>query len=228
MPRAAAPTTRGNGTRKRAPLPRGRHSLLTEEVEKKICDAVRAGVYLSTAAQYAGVGYSTLMLWMQKGRECTTRKGKDARYREFLEKVEEAAAQSEVAAQLQWRAAWSKDWKSAERWLQSRFPDRYGPDRDPNAPIAMAGVNLNIQLPNGTQPAQSAPESSNVPLEALIEANPRLLSASQALFDEIDAMYGQSDADQSVIEPSAYVSKAPDPQTDEFGVIEGVFEPIDD
>lgn len=229
------PSVKGGGRKKKAPLPVGRQTLLTPEVEKKIIDAVRAGAFLSVAARYAGVGSSTLMLWMQKGRACTSRKSKDAIYLEFLEKIEEAEASSEVAANLQWRAAWAKDWHAAEKWLQSRYPERYALNRDPNASsAAFAGVNINIGVQSGQSGAtnaQGAPIDANVALETLIEGNPRLLGATMHLFDEIDAIYAQNGAYDTQEAPKVVETHEIVPyvaQNDPFDVIEGTFEPISD
>jgi hypothetical protein len=232
------PSVKGGGRKKKAPLPIGRHTLLTPEVEKKIIDAVRAGAFLSVAARYAGVGNSTLMLWMRKGRECTNRKGKDAIYLSFLEKIEEAEAASEVAANLQWRAAWAKDWHAAEKWLQSRYPERYGLNRDPNATsAAFAGININIGATSGqssTNSGQQPPIDVNVALETLIEGNPRLLGATMHLFDEIDAIYAQNSADDTFdpqLTPQTPEIRQVVPyvaESDDFDVIEGTFEPVSD
>jgi hypothetical protein len=46
----------------------GRPSRLTPEVQARIVDAVRVGNYLKVAAQAAGVGQSTLSLWLATGR----------------------------------------------------------------------------------------------------------------------------------------------------------------
>lgn len=229
------PPSKGNGRRKKAPLPIGRQTSLTPDVQKKIVDAVRAGAFLSVAARYAGVGQSTLMTWMARGRACTSRRSRDAIYLEFLEEVEAAEAASEVAANLQWRAAWAKDWHSAEKWLQSRYPERYGPNRDPNAPIgAFAGVNVTINAPgatNGPNQGQNAPDDANLPLEALIEANPRLLGATMHLFDEIDAIYGERVPDAPQIGSNHDINRFSEPKSvemDDFDVIEGDFTHIDD
>jgi len=50
------------------PRPGGRPSLLTDERQQRIVDAVRAGNYLKVAAQWAGVGESTLLSWLARGR----------------------------------------------------------------------------------------------------------------------------------------------------------------
>jgi transposase len=54
-------------TEPEAPRP-GRRSLLTPELQDKIVRVVKAGNYLKVAAQYNGVGESTLRLWLQRGR----------------------------------------------------------------------------------------------------------------------------------------------------------------
>jgi hypothetical protein len=46
----------------------GRRSLLTPELQDRIVRVVKAGNYLNTAAQYCGIGESTLKLWLQRGR----------------------------------------------------------------------------------------------------------------------------------------------------------------
>jgi hypothetical protein len=45
----------------------GRPSKFSEETRSKVLDALRAGVFPSTAAEYAGISYETLRVWMRKG-----------------------------------------------------------------------------------------------------------------------------------------------------------------
>lgn len=226
------PPTRGNGRRRR-PLPSqiGRSSKLTPEVQKKIVDAVRAGAFLSVAARYAGVSHQTLYNWMERGENCPSRKHKDAIYLDFLEEVMQAEAQAEVAANLQWRSAWSKDWHSAKDWLKGRYPERYDRQPDGTAPNqAFAGVNINIggqTTPNSTSGPQINQEAATQPLEKLIEDNPRLLSALTHLFNETDSIFNP---DTHQTEPNSPDSPQIAPQStkmDDFGIIEGHFEPID-
>lgn len=95
---------------------------LTPDVQKKICDAIRAGNYIETAASYAGIGRSTLYQWMKRGR--ANKKG-DRVYVEFVFEIEKALAEAEVrdvariaaAAEFQWQAsAWRLERKYPERW----------------------------------------------------------------------------------------------------------------
>lgn len=91
-----------------------------------------------------------------------------------------------------------KDWHAAERWLQATQPDRWDPKREQSGVTgAFAGVQVNIGTPNGAQGANNTINVQDMPLEALIEANPRLLSATMHLFDEIDAIYGEMAPDST-------------------------------
>ena len=52
-------------------MPGGRPTKLTPEVRQKICDAVRAGNYLDTAAEFGGVDRSTLHRWLRRGERAS-------------------------------------------------------------------------------------------------------------------------------------------------------------
>lgn len=47
----------------------GRAGALTPELQDRIVRVVRAGNYLKVAAQFCGIGESTLRLWLQRGRK---------------------------------------------------------------------------------------------------------------------------------------------------------------
>lgn len=111
------------------PVPPGRPSQLTPELQAKIVQVVRAGNYLKTAAQYNGVGESTLRLWLQKGRAAAEARdhGEEvppdqARYLEFLEVITVAQTAAEVAAVTHWRAAFPDDWRAARDYLRATNP----------------------------------------------------------------------------------------------------------
>ncbi len=70
----------------------GRRSKLTEEIEKKICDAVRAGSYLSVAARHAGISESTVYEWRRAARE----DGAHPRLVAFAAALDKADADGEV------------------------------------------------------------------------------------------------------------------------------------
>jgi len=66
-PRRGERTTRGRTTGER-PAKTGRPSLLTPEVQGEIVRTLKVGNYLEAAAEYAGIGRSTLFLWLARAR----------------------------------------------------------------------------------------------------------------------------------------------------------------
>lgn len=85
----------------------GRQLLLTEEVEKRLVDAARAGVPVDIAASHAGIGAATFHLWMGKGRAEQERRddGEDPDedrdpYVDLLDKVTRARSEAAVKGVL--------------------------------------------------------------------------------------------------------------------------------
>lgn len=95
-------------------------------------EVVRAGNYLTVAAQFAGVGNSTLKAWLARGRraEAAAEAGEDVpaeeqRYRAFLAAVSQAEVHAEVLAATAWRSRVTDDWRAARDFLRYRVPDRW-------------------------------------------------------------------------------------------------------
>jgi hypothetical protein len=68
----------------------GRPSKLTEETAEKIVSLLAEGAYVETAAEAAGIGVSTLYLWLDRGAN-----GEEP-YAAFLESVVRARAEAEI------------------------------------------------------------------------------------------------------------------------------------
>ena len=103
-----------------------RRTKLTPEIEQRIIQAIQAGGTYQIAAQFAGIGESTLYLWMKQGRE-----GRNKDKIEFLENIKRAESRGAVAnLSLIQRAAQAGDWK-ASAWILER---RHGYSR--NKPIS--------------------------------------------------------------------------------------------
>jgi len=98
-----------------------RPSKLTDDVQAKVCEAIRAGSHHEGAARHAGISKATFFRWLDLGKQ---RKG--ARYVAFAEAVERAENDMELALVAFWRKAAMKDWKAARGLLERRFPDRWG------------------------------------------------------------------------------------------------------
>lgn len=104
----------------------GRRTKLTEEVKDRILQAVSAGNYLETAAQFAGVDASTMRRWVVKGEAA----GAPEPYRSFCAALKGARAAAEVrSVTLIQQAATNGTWQAAAWYLERSYPDRWGRTR---------------------------------------------------------------------------------------------------
>lgn len=103
---------------------RGRPEKLTEEVQRKVVEALTLGNYRSTAARYAGVSYSTVRAWMRKGEVAT--KGK---FRAFFDAVQAIETHTEVVAVGDVLSKAKKDPKLLKWFLSHRFPKRWADNK---------------------------------------------------------------------------------------------------
>src|SRR4051794_39022230 len=97
------------------------HSKLTEARLDQICERIAGtGCTLKAAAAEAGISRWTLYEWITKGRQETS-----GPYRDALERIEAAKAQSEVLLLEHIVDAAPRDWKAAAWVLERRFPEHY-------------------------------------------------------------------------------------------------------
>jgi hypothetical protein len=96
----------------------GRPTKLTPEVREEVCQAIRAGNYLETAAAYAGITRETFYDWMRKGRA-----QKSGAHVDFVDAVEKALADAEMFA-LQ-TITNANEWQAAAWRLERRYPERW-------------------------------------------------------------------------------------------------------
>jgi transposase len=102
--------------------PAGRPTRLTPELQAKLCDAIRAGNYMETAAAFAGIRKATLHNWLRRGARQS-----QGIYHAFSEAVEKALADSEARdVALIAKAAAEGQWQAAAWRLERKFPDRWG------------------------------------------------------------------------------------------------------
>ena len=100
----------------------GRPTKLTPPVQQKICEAIRAGNYMETAAAYAGIEKTTLYDWLRRGA-----REKRGIYHEFGKAVEKALADAETRdVALIAKAAADGQWQASAWRLERRYPDRWG------------------------------------------------------------------------------------------------------
>lgn len=115
----------------------GRKTQLTDGLQDQLITMLRAGNYIEVACRAVNLPRRTFSYWMARGRSDDAR---DARYREFVEQVEQARALAEVrnvavvtrAAADTWQAAaWLLERQHSERW--ARISQREKPDEPERA-----------------------------------------------------------------------------------------------
>ncbi len=99
----------------------GRKTKLTPEVQKRICEIIRAGNFAATAASVVGIDESTFYRWMSEGEKATR-----GQYREFRNAVKKASAEAEQKNVKYIQSAAPKNWQAAAWWLERRNPDTWG------------------------------------------------------------------------------------------------------
>lgn len=109
----------------------GRRTLLTPEVEKKLLDALRAGAYLDDAANFCGLGVSTVHEWIARGRADIVKRGETRRkttlYAQFAESVDHARAEARMHHVLVIRqAARAGQWQASAWFLERTEPGKWG------------------------------------------------------------------------------------------------------
>lgn len=130
-----APDTAKKAPAKRPPRKTGRPTKLNDDIQKKILDAVRAGIWLDQASALAGIAPSSLYLWADKGqraRELAELEGKeltgdDLKYAEFSDALKKARAEAEARNVMQIQnAAANGTWQASAWFLERSFPQRWG------------------------------------------------------------------------------------------------------
>lgn len=99
----------------------GRPTLLTPEVQAKICNAVSAGNYYQAACAYAGISRQTFLNWMKRGK-----KARSGQFFEFFGAVRKAQADAEVRVVTLWQQQIPNNWQAARDFLVARFRQRWG------------------------------------------------------------------------------------------------------
>lgn len=94
---------------------------LTEEIQLRICEAIRIGASLKQAAQYGGISKQTLRRWIRRGKN-----EKQGEFRRFWCQVKKAEACLVVTLLGVICKAADEDWQAAVWWLEHVCPETYG------------------------------------------------------------------------------------------------------
>lgn len=146
-------------------MPGGRPSMFTPEARERILQAISVGAHLETAAQVAGVSYSTFNRWMQRGE-----REKRSAFAQFTRDVHAARARLEVKLlAVMVKAAMDGDWRAATRLLECLNPKAFGrrqpepPDQGPTLDVLIArAADLEIQR-HGTLLGKPYPGENSTP-----------------------------------------------------------------
>ncbi len=117
-----------------------RPTKLTPQLQAKICDAIRVGCYVETAAAYCGISKDTFYRWLRQGA-----KAKSGIYKDFSDAVEKAMADAEFRDVMIISNAATSDWKAAAWKLERRAPERWGRRDRVSADIEHSGSVTNRQ-----------------------------------------------------------------------------------
>ena len=98
---------------------------MTDELVAAVCESLRKGNYVETAAACAGITARSLRAWMAKGHDARKRKVTN-RYRRFLDAVERAQAEGESQHVEAIVEARSEHWQASAWWLERTRPERFG------------------------------------------------------------------------------------------------------
>ena len=121
--------------------PIGRPSKLTPELTKKLTTQIKEGNYFEASCAYCGIDYSTFRKWMVKGEKASS-----GVYFDFFHAVKMAEAEAELRIVAEWQKAIPHDWRSAEKFLEKRYPDRWGRKEQIKADVQSRNTNMEVDL----------------------------------------------------------------------------------
>lgn len=98
----------------------GRPHLLDDEMETRICNLIRAGNYIDTAARCAGISKATLYEWIKRAHRG------ESPFNKFLDAIEKATAEAEASATARVLLAANEHWQAAAWWLERTKPKKFG------------------------------------------------------------------------------------------------------
>jgi hypothetical protein len=120
----------------------------TDEIQEKICNALRAGNYIEAAAPYAGISKDTFYKWLRHGAEAKRKTPKAIIHQPFIklaDAVEKAMAEAEVRDVATIAKASSSQWQAAAWKLERKYPSRWG-RKDRHEVTGKDGAPLEVQV----------------------------------------------------------------------------------
>ncbi len=103
----------------------GQPTKLNPEITLRIVSYIRAGAYIETAAQAAGIHKDTFYEWLKTASKHRTAQ-KVTEYTQFSDAIEKAAAESELSDLTHIGRAAPSNWQAAAWRLERKHPEKYG------------------------------------------------------------------------------------------------------
>lgn len=183
----------------------GRTSRLNGAIAEVICNAVRSGVWMDTAARIAGINPRTLYKWLEKGNayllaqsrgENLVKGGlvkKYSLYGKFVKKVQKAMAEGEMKDLLKIDIASEKIWQAAAWKLERRWPQRWALLKRQETRTEIHKTETNITI-----------ESLDLPLEVKRQVLEAMLRQDQANEKPLAAIVDKRDdvVDKDLMPPT--------------------------
>lgn len=122
---------------------------LTNAKIEKVCDAIREGNFVATAARLSGIGRATFYEWREKGQTAREEGKKRSIYCRFLDRLEDAEAEAEVMLVEKVMQTKRGALEILKRRYRSRWGDRIatelsGPDGRPLEDAGSQNIEVNI------------------------------------------------------------------------------------
>ncbi|MDQ0418473.1 hypothetical protein J2Z48_002665 [Croceifilum oryzae] len=95
---------------------------LTPDIQRKICDCLRMGNYMETAAAFVGIHKTTLYDWLKKGASAPA----SNQYRKFADAVGKAMSEAEMRDVALIAQSAKTNWQAAAWRLERKYPARWG------------------------------------------------------------------------------------------------------
>lgn len=100
-----------------------RKSIISEEIIDAVVNSLRAGNYILTACEYAGISNDAYYDWIERAKDPDA----PELFHKFAAEVKKARAGAEMrnVNNIQ-KAAQNGTWQASAWWLERSFPDRWG------------------------------------------------------------------------------------------------------
>lgn len=140
-----------------------------------IVDAIRNGMWIETAAAFAGISKQTFYNWLKEGR-----RQKSGQKRDFLDAIERALAECEYQDLKKiTQAADEGIWQAAKFRLERRFPQRWGDPNKSNIEVIYSGPEVKENDSSSSEKEKEAEQLENNSLDPYVAVFAELIGSAE-------------------------------------------------